>query len=295
MNTIRTLTLSLGLATSLIAAATPADDARRLLDAGQPAEAAALLAEQITGDTAPARVHHVYGLALLAQVTDPEMPPIDRMQMGQQGGDHLIAAVNAAPDNLDYRESLLEYYLQAPRMAGGSADKAQEQAAEMLSRDQRRGTLAHARIARYQDDYALSARLLAAALEDIPTDYDLNIDHVLSHIGTGDFDSARAAITQWRDNVPDDPRSDYQLGRLAAVSGQFLDDGQTALKRYLANDTLPADAAEPYWARLRLAMVLLHQQQTERAVEQLNLAEQGAPASDAYFAETAQTVRQALP
>lgn len=270
------------------------DRAQGLLDADRPAEAAALLGDVVADGDASAQAHYLFALAQLAQIDQDDIAVIDRMQMGQRGRDHLVAAVEAAPDNLDYRESLLEYYLQAPRMAGGDTQQALQQAAAMLERDARRGTLARARIARYQQDFDLSATLLAAALKQYPADYDLNVDHVLSRLGGDDFEGARAAIAQWQANAPDDPRSDYQLGRLAAVSGRYLEAGQAALSRYLAANDYPTDAPEAYWARLRLAMVLFHARQPAAASKQLAKAESDAPASDTYFAETVAELRRSL-
>ena len=56
-------------------------------------------------------------------------------------------AIALDPDLHDARSSLMEYYLQAPAIAGGSVEKARAQAAELERRDPPRGHYARARLA----------------------------------------------------------------------------------------------------------------------------------------------------
>ena len=58
---------------------------------------------------------------------------------------HLEQAVTLNPDSLAARLDLMEYYLQAPSLLGGSPEKAHQQAAEIGNRDAQQGALARQR------------------------------------------------------------------------------------------------------------------------------------------------------
>ena len=67
------------------------------------------------------------------------------------------------------------------------------------------------------------------------------------------YADARAYYLAWASAQPRHAAPHYQLGRLAAISGQFLDDGSAGLKRYLdgglvRGDNDPKDTAA--WWRL---------------------------------------------
>jgi hypothetical protein len=58
---------------------------------------------------------------------------------------HLEQAVALDPEHLAARVALMEYYLQAPSLVGGSPEKAQQQAAEIAKRDAQQGMQAQRR------------------------------------------------------------------------------------------------------------------------------------------------------
>jgi predicted Zn-dependent protease len=74
-------------------------------------------------------------------------------------------ASNLAPDNLDIRFDLLDFYCQAPGLLGGGKDKAEAQAREIAKRDPRMGYLARAQILedKKEWDQALQELLQAAS------------------------------------------------------------------------------------------------------------------------------------
>jgi tetratricopeptide (TPR) repeat protein len=69
------------------------------------------------------------------------------------------------PKNIDLRNSLIQYYAQAPGLAGGSLDKAREQATAIAALDAVRGELAWAAIARIQKQGDEAERHLKKAAE----------------------------------------------------------------------------------------------------------------------------------
>lgn len=108
-------------------------------------------------------------------------------------------AVELEPTNLNARNSLMGYYQQAPGIAGGGMDKAYAQAAEIKKLDAVRGRVAYATLYAAEKKYTEAFAEFDAVLKESPDNY----------------------------------LSLYQLGRLAALSGQRVDAGMDALKKCL--------------------------------------------------------------
>jgi tetratricopeptide (TPR) repeat protein len=117
-------------------------------------------------------------------------------------------AVALDPKNVDARWSVMEYCRQAPAIAGGGMDAAYAQAEEIRKIDPARGRLALATL------YVADKKMVEAF---------------------GLFDEALKAN-------PDDYLALYQLGRLAAMTGQRVDEGLADLRKCL---TLPVPAGQP--------------------------------------------------
>ena len=108
-------------------------------------------------------------------------------------------AVALDPRNLGARQSLLDFYQMAPGLMGGGMDKAYEQAAAISGLDPARGRRAYAML----------------------------------HATDRKYDVAFAEFEEVLKAAPDDYAALYQVGKLAALSGQFLDRGLTSLRHCL--------------------------------------------------------------
>jgi tetratricopeptide (TPR) repeat protein len=111
----------------------------------------------------------------------------------------LERAVELDPDNLDARNGLITFYRQAPGIVGGGIGKAYTQAEEIRKRDFFRGSLILGQL------YASERR----------------------------FDEAFAVARELQAASPDAYLAHYTVGRLAAESGQHLDEGEKCLQRCL--------------------------------------------------------------
>lgn len=108
-------------------------------------------------------------------------------------------AVALNPGDIDSRLALLGFYRQAPGIVGGGMDKAHGQADEIIKLDPVRGKI-------------VKASLFSAEKK---------------------YDEAFALYEESLKSTPDDYNSLYQVGRLAAESGQRLDRGLEVLKKIL--------------------------------------------------------------
>lgn len=163
-------------------------------------------------------------------------------------------AVTLDPANLDARDDLILFYLQAPGFMGGSVDKAREQAAEIRKRDAFRGRVALARILLQQKDTAGAERELKAAVQESPANPKARLSLGQLYASVERWNDAFDAFESILKTNSNDWDAIYQLGRAGALSGQRLDRAEECLKRYFGHN--PGSQEAPLAnAHLRLGQV----------------------------------------
>jgi len=213
---------------------------RARLQAGKP-EAAVGSAEK-AAKLAPnnAQAQFWLGNAYGMQINNVGM--MSKMGMAPKLRDAFEKTVQLDPDNLDAREALLQYYLQAPSVVGGGKDKAQAQAREIAKRDPARGHLAQARIYLSEDNNAAALKSYEAAYAAKPGDANIRLALGVAFQQASRWNDAFKHFRAW---VAQDAKAGvawYQIGRTSALSGQLLDEGIGALKKYLG---MPHAGNEP--------------------------------------------------
>jgi tetratricopeptide (TPR) repeat protein len=177
-----------------------------------------------------------------------------------------LLAVELDPDNLDSRQHLLDYYIFAPGIAGGSTAKAGEQAEAIRERDPFLGHLAWAQVHEASDELDVARNDLRAAIALRPDDVDTRLRLVTQLHEVRRFEEAWTNLEAARAAAPDRPTVLYQMGRTADLSGKHLDAGAAALERYLevASD---ATVLLRSWAWYRLGSIHM-QAENEQAARQ---------------------------
>ncbi len=158
------------------------------------------------------------------------------------------------PENVDVRMNLVDYYLEAPGIVGGSVEKAKLQAEEIRKRNAYRSAQVDAQIAEHKKDLPAAERSFQAATRAQP-------DSVGARFALGNFyartekyelafDTFEAILV----SKPGDPDALYLIGRTGAVSGLHLARAEAALAEYLA---LPprSNGPPPAGAHWRLGMI----------------------------------------
>jgi len=228
-------------------------------------------------------------------------------------------AVALDPRHVEARLSLMEFYLQAPSIAGGDLARAREQAEAAVALDARAGLPGLARVAAAQGrmDEALAAlerlaeldrgaariarallhagdkaarervvaELQAVAAEDPADAADLTTASTLLR----QFErpeQALALVEQARRADPTYLPAAYQLGRQLQLLGRDLPRAEAAFKAYLAGEP-PPGAPRPVWAHLRLGQVYQAQGRTAEARAEYT----AALALDSEHAEARQALR----
>jgi len=132
-----------------------------------------------------------------------------------------LRSVELAPAAIRYRYALLEFYLQAPGIIGGSVDKAREQAHELLKREPYDGHLALARIATYEKDPAKAEEEYRNAARQNPSRWQAY--HRLGYLLLGQkrVDEAILQFREYTRVAPGDANSWDSLGEGLFEKGDF--------------------------------------------------------------------------
>jgi tetratricopeptide (TPR) repeat protein len=163
-------------------------------------------------------------------------------------------AAELDPNNVDAHGSLFDFYRQAPGIAGGSNEKALAEAAAIKKLDPPRGRIAFATF----------------------------------YVSEKKYDQALAEFDGALKNDPDDYNSLYQIGRLAAITGQFVDRGLASLRRCL--ELTPPTPNTPSHAAAQWRLGQLLEKKNDRAGARA--AYEAAVKLDANFTPPAEALKK---
>lgn len=167
---------------------------------------------------------------------------------------HFERAVTLDPSNLDARFDLEEFYLVAPGIMGGSAEKATEQAREIRKRDTLRGYRAYGRIYEQQKELERAQQEYARALREYPQKADPYYWMSFHYQRRKDYSKAFELLEKLLKEDPSQVGAYYAIARTALVSGERLDRAEECLELYLQKE--PGKDDPPLsWAHYRLGMV----------------------------------------
>ena len=203
----------------------------------------------------------------------------------------LEKAIDLAPDKLDYRHGLIEFYEKAPAIAGGGRDKALAQAAAIALLDPFDGALTTGGIQGRAKNWTAAATAYRSAAALRPEAAEPPAALGLIAADQGHYEEAFSHFDRALAIQPDHLAALYQLGRVSALSGQRLRDGAAALRRYLEQPDLPAELPRPQHAHYRLGQILARQGNSTAA----KAAFQTALQLDPKFKEVATELKKIQP
>ena len=254
-----------------------------------------------------AEFHAVLADVIASQLATSQAGMFTKVALARRFRNEVDLALQFDPDNLDANSDLLEFYLQAPGMVGGSVKKAVEVSDHMLRVTPARGYLFKLEIATYEKQPAHELEtLVQQAIAADPNLYYARTQAANFYITQGSaalahaeeqarqairLDSGRiAAYTalatvyaqqgRWKEldatladaqrQVPDDLAPHYQAAKAILLTNQNPDlaRAEKYLRTYLAQ---PAEGNQPSLAAAhwRLALVLEKQGHKDQAKQEL--------------------------
>ncbi|WP_088329896.1 hypothetical protein [Lacimicrobium sp. SS2-24] len=172
-------------------------------------------------------------------------------------------AVALAPEQVRFRQGLMQFYLQAPGIAGGSEEQAWQQVEEierLSPLDGIKARLAFYKETKNSEEYEL---LLFKARQTYRDKADFHYLAALDLQSKKRYSEAlelfeRASLLPGEDTGAelDNYQSLYQVGRTAVLAQDFIEKGIQALERYLQQAPDSRQLPQKYWARFRLANLL---------------------------------------
>lgn len=232
-------------------------------------EAEEFFEEAMEADETVAEYHLWYGNTLGTIAGDANI--FRQATLGPKMKSAWEKALQLDSKSVDARESLIQYYLQAPAIAGGSVDKAIELANEIVKLKPAEGHRQLGNIYYREKKYAEAEKeFIAMAKADATYTSGLANFYMLQK----QYDKAFALFEDALKKNPNDMMAIYQIGKASAVSGQKLDRGEECLRKYL---TYKPQGNEPSHAgaNMRLAQVMEKQGKKTEAKSLYELALKG--------------------
>lgn len=219
------------------------DEGMRLMRANKPAQAEAQFERAIAADERNGLYHLWLGNAVGQQA--PTASAVRQPFMARRIKAEYERAVALDPALLDAREGLINFYMFAPGFMGGDPAKAREQQREIAARNAYRGHLAAATIATFSRDTVGTERALRSAIAAAPDSARPVVTLSQRQAAWGRVPAAFATLDDALKRRPTDIALRYQVGRLAATTGQQLPRGEQLLRQLLTEPEWPVEGILP--------------------------------------------------
>lgn len=274
---IKILIVLAGLLSAHHAAANNFSEAESLIASGEAKQAAKLMETALEGSPQQAEALYWLARAELAQIDDASI--FRKASLAKSGRKNLEEAVRLAPDMVEAREALARFYLEAPGIVGGSKKAAKNEASVLLKQSPPAGYRVMAAIANSEEDYTAAVDWMEKGMTPELWNWDSQYQLIVLAVHR-ETSNAESVLTNGEANVqayadkPEElvPLIDYQRGKLAAVAGVSLEQGQASLERYLQH-TPGEGQPELVWAEFRLAQVERQLGLTDEAEARLSVLE----------------------
>jgi tetratricopeptide (TPR) repeat protein len=175
-----------------------------------------------------------------------------------------LESIKLAVNNAKYRSALIEFYLDAPAIAGGDFSKAIEHSYILFKIDQKAGYLSLIACFDRNDNAQQAENLFQQALKRFPLAPELYQKRAFLYLKQKKYELALADFkSSVRISVKTDKErvvqlfSHYQLALLTLKTKKSLSDGMQALKFYIDNYISVEELYTPpiVWAKFRLANI----------------------------------------
>lgn len=168
-------------------------------------------------------------------------------------------AVAIDPENLDAQWGLIEYYTQAPRMMGGSMEKATATANVILSFNKKEGYRALATVYQRDEKYIEAEK---AFIELVALDSNYATSLGTFYQTREMYDKAFLHFEKMSASQPENTNAIYQIGRTSALSGLQPEKGIKSLETYM---TLELQEGSPSYAAAKMRLAMIYEKMGNKA------------------------------
>lgn len=235
---------------------------RIYLSEGSNDQSVAWLERAVRADPRNSKYHNALGQAYASQARTA-----NRLRQAMLAGkikDQFATAVSLDPDNIEARMGLMQFYLIAPGIMGGSVDRARDQAAEIRKRNPLEGLIAAAIILEKENDRDKAQTEYESAVREFPDSTRGYYQLAAFYRKTQQYDKAFALLDELQARHPNQIETLYHIGSTGAQSGRNLDRSAEALRTYLSKPWLPPRPT-PVSAHFRLGQIYEKQGDRVRA------------------------------
>lgn len=183
---------------------------------------------------------------------------LTQLSLARKTLDALKKASAIDPDNLEIRAGLVEFYREAPWIAGGGMGKAHDEAKAITKIDAYRGAMVSGGLHQGEEKWSDAEKNFRNAIRLQPDNNEARFALAQLFTQTGRHDEAFTIFEDILQANPQHYASLYQIGRVAALSGKRLDRGEAALREYLASPVRAVGLPSHAHAWHRLGNVLEH-------------------------------------
>jgi tetratricopeptide (TPR) repeat protein len=187
-------------------------------------------------------------------------------------------AVQLDPENLDARDDLLQYYLDAPSFLGGGMEKARKLVEEIKASHPARYHVQLAQIFLKQKRYDKTEKELREAVEIRPYQFWNHAALAEFYENRNQIDQARMVLLKAVALFPESPEAHFALGRFEAQGTEGLQRATQELQLFLG--TYSGGEPYPFEAHYWLGHVYLKLDQPQKAAEEFEEALRSFPAHD---------------
>ena len=184
-----------------------------------------------------------------------------------------IAAVELAPENIEYRRALIQFHLNAPSMLGGDLDEALKHAHALKRINGLAGTSDLIQVYGKMEKTTKFDEEVKMAMKSFADEPELYYQLGLYYQENESFSEALIYFRQAA-NMATSTEEQYnakysaifQLGRTSILSDSNFDEGKEAFTRYLNEANVSSEMPSKNWAKFRLANIVEAQGEESKAI-----------------------------
>jgi len=183
-------------------------------------------------------------------------------------------AVILTPENIEYRQALMSFYLGAPSIAGGDEELAMKNAQAINKLDIKQGYIAIGEVLSATKDKKALTQHLANTPDNIQNDAEVLLGKGFIYQQQKNYHQALSHFQRAAENAKNITDEEiltikyqalYQLGKTSDLSKQQLAQGITALTQFIERAPVNKRLASKEWAQFRLANLIAKQGDKSKA------------------------------